>query len=133
LAGLEKAAKLGLESVKNPGQAVQAQDFSAKTKQIRETLAEHYIEKVREYHTAITQDIFPIVINNMQQIERQIMEVMQSKYRPALEIAVSKEIEGSFITQRKGIEERSRRFRDLIDQIEQILREMAAVLGNSAK
>jgi GTP-binding protein EngB required for normal cell division len=133
LVGLEKAAKMGLESVKNPGQAVQAQDFSAKTQQIRQTLTEHYIGKVREYHEEITQGIFPIVINNMQQIESKIMEVMQSKYRPALEIVVAKEIEGEFVAKRKNVEERSRRFRDLIDQVEQILRDMAGVLGNSVK
>ena len=133
LVGLEKAAKMGLESLKNPGQAVQAEDFAAKTQQIRQTLTEHYIDKVREYHEEITQNIFPIVINNMQQIESMIMDVMQSKYRPALEIVVAKEIEGEFVTKRKNIEERSRLFRDLIDQVEQILRDMAGVLGSSVK
>lgn len=129
LEGLEHAARMGFENLRNPGQAIQQQDFSGKTQKIRQTLTEHYIHKVREYHERITHDIFPIVINNMQQIETRIIEVMQSKYRPALEIVLAQDIGSEFAAKRKGIEERSRRFRDLIDQIEQSIKAMGATLA----
>lgn len=128
LVGLEDAARMGFDNLRNPGQAIQEQDFSGKTQKIRQTLTEHYIHKVREYHERITHDIFPIVINNMQQIDTRIMEVMQSKYRPALETVVAQDIGGEFAAKRKGLEERSRRFRDLIDRIEHTVRDMAGVL-----
>jgi hypothetical protein len=38
--GLEAAAKIGLESLKNPGQAILPEDFANKTDKIRNTLIE---------------------------------------------------------------------------------------------
>jgi len=127
LDGLEHAARMGFENLRNPGQAIQQHDFAGKTKRIRETLTSHYIDKVREYHERITHDIFPIVINNMQQIEKRLLDVLQAKYRPALEIVFSKDIGDEFATRRKGIEDRSRRFRGLIEEIEQIMTDMVNV------
>jgi len=132
LEGLEHAARMGFENLRNPGQAIQEHDFAGKTKRIRETLTSHYIDKVREYHERITHDIFPIVINNMQQIEKRILDVMQSKYRPALEMVFSKDIGDEFATRRKGIEDRSRRFRGLIEEIDQVMTDMANVLAGIA-
>mgnify|MGYP005839939621 CR=1 FL=1 len=97
---------------------------------IRETLTKHYIDKVREYHERITHDIFPIVINNMQQIEVRIVEALNAKYRPALETVVACEIEGEFAGRRKSLEQRSRRFRDVIEEIEQVAKEMEKSLAN---
>jgi hypothetical protein len=73
-------------------------------------------------HEGITHEIFPITINNMQQIESQLLGILQSKYRPALEIIMSHEVEKEFASKRKGVEERSRRFRETIEQIEQVSR-----------
>ena len=128
LEGLEQAARMGLENLKKPGQAIVKEDFSAKTTKIRQTLTEHYIDKVREYHERITHDIFPIVINNMQQIEMRIIETMHVKYRPVLETVVVNEIDGEYAGRRKSIEQRSRRFRDLIEEIEQISKTMDSLL-----
>lgn len=132
LEGLEEAARMGLENLKKPGQAIVQNDFVAKTAKIRETLTQHYIEKVREYHERITQDIFPIVINNMQQIETRIVESMNSRYRPALETVVSGEMEGEFAERRKSIEARSRRFRELIEEIDRVAKDMERVLSDGA-
>jgi len=127
LDGLEDAAHLGFENLRNPGQAINPGDLDGKTKAIRTTLTEHYIDKVRQYHEGITHEVFPIIINNMQQIERRLVEIMQGKYRPALEIIMSQEVEGEFSSRKKEIEDRSRRFRDTIEQIEQLGNEMASV------
>lgn len=125
LEGLEQAARMGLENLKKPGQAIVKGDFEDKTAKIRETLTKHYIDKVREYHERITHDIFPIVINNMQQIEKRIVETMNTKYRPALELVIENEIKGDFVNQRNVIEKRSHRFRCLIEEIEQVGKKMA--------
>jgi hypothetical protein len=127
LDGLEAAARLGFEKLKNPGQAINPADLDGKTKAIRATLTQHYIDKVRQYHEGITHEIFPIFINNLHQIETRLLEIMQSKYRPALEVIMSQEVEGEFSSRTKGVEERSRRFRDTIEQIEQLGNEMASV------
>jgi len=130
LDGLEKAARLGFENLRNLGQAINPGDLDAKTKAIRSTLTQHYIDKVREFHEGITHEIFPIIINNMQQIESRLLNLMQSKYRPALEIIMSKEVEGEFSSRKKGVEDRSRRFRNTIEQIEQLGKEMADLLAD---
>ncbi len=131
LEGLEKAARLGFENLRNPGQAISPSDLEEKTKKIRQTLTEHYVQKVREYHVGITQEIFPIIINNMQQIGSKLEDVMKSNYRPALEVVLAREIEVSFASTRKGIEGRSKRFRETIEQVEQISREMASVTAGA--
>jgi hypothetical protein len=132
LDGLEEAARLGVENLRNADRPIQAQDFAAKTQQIRQTLTAHYINKVKGFHVQITHDLFPLVINIMQQIETRIMEVMQSRYRPALETVLADDIGGEFVARRRALEERSRRFRELIDQIEQTQKDMAHVLGLQA-
>ena len=129
LIGLEQAARLGFENLDHAGQAVNPADLAVKTQKIRKTLTDHYIEKVRQYHEGITHEIFPIIINNMQQIESRLMEVMQSKYRPALEIIMSQEVESEFASRQKGIVDRSKRFRETIEAIEQHAKEMATVLA----
>jgi hypothetical protein len=43
---------------------------------------------------------------------------------------MSQVVEGEFGSRRKGVEDRSRRFRDSIEQIEQVGNEMAAVLAD---
>jgi GTP-binding protein EngB required for normal cell division len=129
LKGLDEAARMGLENLKKPGQAIVKDDFIDKTAKIRATLTEHYIDKVREYHQNITGNIFPIVINNLQEIEKKIIETMHSKYRPALEIVIEKEIEGEFSEQRKLLEKRTRRFRNLIEQIEKFNKEIGKIIS----
>jgi len=130
LEGLEQAAQMGLENLKKPGQAIVQSDFTQKTAMIRETLTKHYIDKVREYHERITHDIFPIVINNMQQIETRIVDALNAKYRPALETVVRSEIEVDFAERRKSLEQRSRRFRETIEEIEQVSKEMEQALAD---
>ncbi len=129
LDGLEAAARMGFENLRNASQAINPGDLDGKTKAIRSTLTQHYIDKVRQYHEGITHEIFPIIINNMQQIESRLLEVLHSKYRPALEVIMTQGVEGEFSTRKKGIEDRSRRFRDTIEQIEQLGNEMTSVLA----
>jgi GTPase Era involved in 16S rRNA processing/vacuolar-type H+-ATPase subunit E/Vma4 len=129
LDGLNKAARLGFENFRNPGQAITPGDMDGKTKAIRETLTQHYIDTVRHYHEVITGEIFPIIINNLHQIEIRLLDVLQSKYHPALETVMSQEVEGEFSSRKKGVEERSRRFRDTIEQIEQLQGEIASIFA----
>ncbi len=131
LQGLESAARMGFDSLKNPGQAIRECDFAGKTRQIRTTLTENYIDKIRQFHEQITQDIFPVVINNIQEIERKISEIMQTKYRPVLESAVRAEVGNEYAGKRKSLEENARRFRGLIEQIQHAMMEMDQLLDAS--
>lgn len=131
LDGLEKAARMGFESFSNPGQEVQPDDFSEKTKRIRETLTSHYIGRLTEYHKRITQDIFPIVINNIQQIEKRLIDGLQVKYRPALEAISIKDVRDEFSIRRRELEDQSRRFRGLIEEIEQAVNEMSSIISGA--
>lgn len=128
LDGLEKAARSGAEIINNPNEPIKRENFASKTEAIRKTLKDHYIQRVREEHKNIARDIPTLIINNMQEIEKRLLEVMQTKYRPALEIMMSQDVEGEFGSRKKGVEDRSRRFRDTIEQIEQLSNEMASVV-----
>jgi len=127
LKGLERAAQSGSEIINNPNEPVKKEHFQGKTDLIRQTLKDHYIQRVREEHKGIARNIPTLIINNMQEIETRLLEIMQSKYRPALEVIMSQDVEGEFSSRKKGVEDRSRRFRDTIEQIEQLGNEMAAV------
>ncbi|MBX3422015.1 MAG: dynamin family protein [Pirellulaceae bacterium] len=131
LDGLEHAARMGTQNLQNAGQAIQEADFAGKTAQIRQTLTSHYLAKVREYHEQLSHQVFPIVINNMQEIEKRILKTMETKYRPALEIVLSKEAEGEFAHKRTSVEERSRRFRSFIEDIETVMNEMTQIVAGN--
>jgi hypothetical protein len=130
LNGLEKASRSGSEIINNPNEPIKKENFDSKTEAIRKTLKDHYIQRVREEHKGIARNIPTLIINNMQGIEKRLLEIMQTKYRPSLEIVMSQVVEGEFGSRRKGVEDRSRRFRDSIEQIEQVGNEMAAVLAD---
>jgi GTP-binding protein EngB required for normal cell division len=129
LDGLEKAARSGSEIINNPNEPIKRENFMSKTEAIRKTLKDHYIEQVRKEHKGIARNIPTLIIDNMQDIQKRLLEVMQTKYRPALEIILSQEVEGEFGSRKKGAEDRSRRFRDTIEQIEQLGNEMASDLA----
>ncbi len=128
LDGLEKASRSGSEIINNPNEPIKRENFASKTEAIRKTLKDHYIQRVREEHKGIARNIPTLIINNMQEIEKRLLEVMQTKYRPALEIVMSQDVEGEFGSRKKGVEDRSRRFRGTIEQIEQLGNEMASFL-----
>lgn len=65
-------------------------------------------------------------------VSKKLLDVMQTKYRTALETIMFQEVEGEFGSQKKGVEDRSRRFRDTIEQIEQLGNEMASSLAEAA-
>ena len=131
LEGLEKAAKVGFESLRNSEQAVRPEDLADKTRLIREALSEHYIAKVREYHEEITESIFPIIINNMQELQKQLSALVAGRYRSTLERCLSQAIEEEFGEERRTLQERARRFRNLIERIEEATTTMSAVVGSS--
>ena len=64
----------------------------------------------------------------MKHLKKQLLVVMQTKYRSALEVIMSHEVEGEFGSQKKVVEDRTRRYREAIDQIEQIGKEMDYVI-----
>jgi hypothetical protein len=129
LKGLEDAAKLGFANLKDTGQAVDRADLQAKTDKIRQTLAEHYITKVGEYQGQIAANIFPVIIGNMKDIQQQLEAHLNGHYRPALEVAQAAKTEREFEGIRRDREQRSRRLRETIDQIEQLAKDMAGVLA----
>jgi hypothetical protein len=129
LEGLESAARLGFENIQNSGENIKPEHMVEKTKIIRATLTDHYIATVRNYHETIITGIFPLVIDNMLQIKGRLLKIMQSKYRPALEVIMSQKVEGDFSSRKKGVEDRSRRFRDTVEQIEQLGKEMALAVA----
>ncbi|MFO0885605.1 MAG: dynamin family protein [Pirellulales bacterium] len=131
LEGLEKASRAGSDTINNPNESVRRENFEVKTEAIRKTLKEHYIQRVREEHKGIARNIPTLIINNMQDIEKRLIEVMQTKYRPALEVIMSHEVEEEFSSQKRSTEDRSRQYREAIDQIEQISREMSHVINNN--
>ncbi len=120
LDGLNDAAKAGSDIINNPNEPIKRENFISKTEAIRKTLKDHYIQRVRQEHRGVARNIPTLIINNMQEIEKRLLDVMQSKYRPALEIIMAQSVEGDFGSQRKELEDRSRRFRDTIEQIEQL-------------
>lgn len=130
LDGLERAARSGTEVINNPNEPIQKGNFVGKTEAIRKTLKDHYIRRVREEHTGIARNIPTLIINNMQGIEKRLLDVMQTKYRPAMEIIVAHQTESDFGSQRTEVEGRSRRHRDTVEQIEQLGHEMTAVLAD---
>jgi GTP-binding protein EngB required for normal cell division len=129
LDGLEKAARSGSEIINNPNEPIKRENFVSKTEAIRNTLKGHYIQRVREEHKGIARNIPTLIISKMQEIEKRLLEVMHTKYRPALEIIMSQEVEGEFGSRKKSVEDRSHRFRETIEQIEQVGNEMASVLS----
>jgi hypothetical protein len=129
LDGFEASARLGFENIQDTNQEVKPEHMVAKTKKIRETLDQHYIKSVEKYHEAITSGVFPVVVNSLRQIEKDLLEAIRSKYRPALEIILAQEVEGEFGFKKKGVEDCSRRFRDTIEQIELLGNEMASVVA----
>ncbi|NUQ61997.1 MAG: dynamin family protein [Pirellulales bacterium] len=129
LEGLEEAARSGSEIINNPNEPIKKENFTTKTDTIRKTLKDHYIQRVREEHKGIARNIPTLIIDNMREIQKRLLEVMQTKYRPALELIMSQEVEGEFASCKKGVEDRSRRFRDTIEQIEQLGNEMASVVA----
>jgi GTPase Era involved in 16S rRNA processing len=133
LDGLEKAAQSGSEIINNPSESIRREHFEKKTDLIRETLSEHYIKRVRDEHKAIARNIPTLFINNMQKIESQLLEILQNKYRPALEAIMSEDVEGEFSERRKRVESRSQRFRKIIEDIEALDKEMSLVSAATAK
>lgn len=130
LYGLEKAARLGSEIINDPKQKISRDNFKSKTEAIRKTLKSHYIPRVRAEHERIAKDIPGLIISKMQEIEKRLLEVMQTKYRPALETIMSRHVEEEFASRKKDIEERSRRFRHTIEQIEQINSEIHGLVAD---
>src|SRR5207249_1324269 len=133
LEGLEKAARSGSEIINNPNESIKKENFAGKTEAIRKTLKDHYIQRVRDEHKGIARNIPILIIHNIQEIEKRLLEIMQTKYRPALEITMSQDVEGEFSSRKKGVEERSRRFRETIEQIEQLGNEMASAIAQVAE
>lgn len=130
LDGLERAARSGTEVINNPNEPISKGNFVGKTEAIRKTLKDHYIRRVREEHAGIARNIPTLIIDNMKEIERRLLGVMQTKYRPALEVIVAHQTESDFGSQRTEVEGRSRRFRDTVERIEQLGHEMTAVLAD---
>jgi len=128
LEGLEQAARIKFDNIRDSNQPIEPADFELKTKKIRETLSKYYIPEVKTFYGHIAKNIFPIVINNLQQIKTELTEVVRNRYRIALETVKTMEASSEFASRRQGSEQRSRYLRETIDRIEQAGREMVSQL-----
>jgi GTP-binding protein EngB required for normal cell division len=129
LEGLEKAARLGSDIIIYSEEQINPQHFREKTVAIRRTLGDYYIKQVREEHKTIARKVPLLIINNLQAIEQRLLSVLQSKYRTALETIMTDRVSKDYQSRRQEIEQRSRRFREMIEQTEGLLQEMVSILA----
>jgi hypothetical protein len=69
----------------------------------------------------------------MNEIEKQLLVILRSKYHPALEIAVAERMKREFAGEGSAVVERSKRFRQAIEQIEQVSSEMASIVAGAVQ
>ena len=131
--GLERAARLGSENLRDTTRTIAEADMKQKTVLIRATLAQHYIDKAAEFHEQVAQDVWTIIIKNILDMEREMRERMGTVYKSALRSFKDQEVEDEFRVERGEIETRSRRYREAIERTEDITAEMTAALSGVAE
>ena len=124
LNGLEKAARMHNQQIFRTDRLIMEKDMKARTRKIRSTLENHYVQRTNEFRDEVADAVWLIVRDKMRELEDQIKEVMQQKYLPILEYIKSQEIKESIQSEKESIEIRARKFREAIDRIEQISRRM---------
>jgi hypothetical protein len=73
----------------------------------------------------VAETVWVIVINFMLEMERRLLDELRGRYAAALEVK-SREVGEEFGREREGLLDRSRRYREAIEQIVRISQEMVA-------
>lgn len=122
--GLQVAAKMFAKEFKDVRREIKPEYMEEKTKKIRETLREHYIKHVEAFGEDVRNSVWPIVLNEMQDLEEKLHNELSSQYRTLLEKSVGGEVEAEFGSRRGDLEARSKRFRRAIDDLQESMAKM---------
>lgn len=117
--GLEEAAKMFSDELKDVRQDVKPEHMDEKTKKIRATLENHYIQHVDAFGEDVRNSVWPIVIKEMHVLETKIIEELSRDYRTLLERSIGGEVEGEFGSRRGDVEARTKRFRHAIETLQE--------------
>ena len=115
---------LGYDRISDITKDPSAADFTEKTKTIRDVLKQHYIASVEQSYVAFTQNVSPPLINTIQEIEKQIKACVDSVYRGIREKVIKLEIDWKYDEQGQVNQERLKRYRVIMEQIEKIKNEI---------
>ncbi|MBD1936253.1 dynamin family protein [Microcoleus sp. FACHB-68] len=132
LTGLEKAARMQSQHINNPAEAIRPEDMTARTNQIRATLEKHYIDKTNEFRKEVAEAVWSIVIAQMQELEKEVKEAMNTRYRSILEQVKSKQASDEFAHRRSSITSRTSRFRTAIEKIHEVSIQMRSGLQSTS-
>lgn len=132
LKGLEKAARLQSHHISNPSEAIRPEDMAARTSQIRATLEDHYIDKTNEFRKEVAEAVWSIVINEMQDLQKEVEQEMDTRYRSALEQIKSRQASDEFASRRSSVISRTSRFRSAIEKIHEASLQMRSALQSTS-
>jgi putative lipoic acid-binding regulatory protein len=128
LKGLEKAARMQSKLINDSAKSISKEDMKERTNQIRATLEQHYVEKTIEFREEVAEAVWPILINQMLELEKELEQAINTRYLTALEQIKSKQAANEFASRRCDITSRTNRFRNAIDKIYDLSTQMRSVL-----
>lgn len=130
LEGLEKAARMQSHLINDSAKSISREDMEARTNQIRVTLEKHYVQKTTEFCEEVAEAVWPILINQMLELEKELEQAMNTKYLSVLEKIKSKQASDEFAVRRSSIANRANRFRNAIDKIHDLSTQIRSVLNS---
>lgn len=117
LIGLEKAAKMQSKKISNTFERISKEDMDTKTSQIRLTLENHYIDHIVEFRQQLAESVWPILIENILNLEQHINNIINTNYLFVLEQQKNREAQEEFSGETTRIQSQAKRFRETIDCI----------------
>ncbi|WP_160164368.1 dynamin family protein [Rhodopirellula baltica] len=129
--GLEGAARMFAAELKDVRQEIKPEHMEEKTNKIRETLSKHYMQHVETFGEDVRNSVWPIVINEMHELESQLLEELSRDYRTLLEKSVKADVDVEYGSRRGSLEARSKRFRQSIEHLQEASEQMQQALANS--
>jgi len=131
LDGLEKAAKMHSQRIRTTAEAIRPADMQDRTNLIRVTLETHYIKRTVEFGEQVADAVWGIVIAEMLELERRLQNVLNTKYHTALEGKMAQQAADEFTAERTSVVGRAKRFRDAIERIQELSKEMRQPLHST--
>ncbi|WP_197171922.1 dynamin family protein [Novipirellula aureliae] len=129
--GLEGAARMFATELKDVRQEIKPEHMEEKTKKIRETLSTHYMQHVETFGEDVRNSVWPIVINEMHDLEKKLLGELSREYRTLLEKSVQGEVEIEYGSRRGELEARSKRFRQAIETLQESTSTMQQALSQT--
>jgi GTPase Era involved in 16S rRNA processing len=132
--GLESAARMFATELKDVRLEIKPEHMEEKTKKIRETLRQYYIKHVEAFGEEVRNSVWPIVINQMLELEQALVAELSRDYRTLLERSISGAVDIEFGSRRGDLEARAKRFRHAIETLQETTETMqsAALLAVNA-